>query len=200
MHYFEKFNETFEPVTYRLTLNYRSVTEIVTRAEKMITSVSRAIDFPRMKNETSLRASRVDGGETTDFANPLDCPGLARDAFSWLRDRENENENGNGNGDGPRGASVALLCRTNAAPGSPKSEKGHAGYRERWAVLGLLPALADGLERDAHRAQRSRGRHYRVQPGLHANDQHPGENAQQAVPGPTGHIAGQGHRRFLGYR
>jgi len=107
VHYFRSFKETFALQEYKLKLNYRSVPEIVARAEGMIAKVSGIIGFTRMKSDTKLEAHREGAGLVSNFADTKDCVELIKDAFEYLADDEQVRER-----DG-RGASVALLCRSN---------------------------------------------------------------------------------------
>ncbi len=65
VHYFENFRTTFAPEEYALSLNYRSVPEIVSRANGMIAKVSTRLGFTRMKADMNLAAVRTESGAVT---------------------------------------------------------------------------------------------------------------------------------------
>jgi superfamily II DNA helicase RecQ/superfamily I DNA/RNA helicase len=94
VHYFSEFREALEPDEHKLTLNYRSVPEVVHRANGMIQTVSDKVNFYRMKSEEELVASRTDQGAVEMPFNSSEYAQLASQALN-------------------RGENVAVLCRSN---------------------------------------------------------------------------------------
>lgn len=93
-HYFSKFRESLNPEEHTLTLNYRSVEEIVERSSGMIEKAEEQLGFTRMKAGTELKPDRTDGGRVEMPFDANDCPKLVAQALE-------------------RGGSVAVLCRSN---------------------------------------------------------------------------------------
>jgi len=100
VHYFESYREAFTPEEYALPLNYRSVPEIVSRANGMIAKASERLKFRRMKAKVNLAANRTENGTVTLPFDDKDLEDIVREAM------------GRRNGDG-KGESIAILCRTN---------------------------------------------------------------------------------------
>jgi superfamily II DNA helicase RecQ/superfamily I DNA/RNA helicase len=94
VHYFTQFYEELEPGEHKLTLNYRSVPEVVERTNSMIQTVSERVGFSRMKSEAKLSASRTDQGVIEMPFNPAECIHLAEESLN-------------------RGDAAAILCRSN---------------------------------------------------------------------------------------
>ena len=93
-HYFSAFRDALEPEEHSLTLNYRSVPEIVSRANGMIEKVSEKAGFTRMKGEIVLEAFREERGSVELPLDPVECAEIVRKAL----DQEE---------------SAAVLCRSN---------------------------------------------------------------------------------------
>lgn len=93
-HYFSEFRESLHPEEHTLTLNYRSVPEIVERSSVMIENAAAQVGFPRMKAATVLEAHRTGDGEVEMPFDPGEYPALVTRAL----------DDGN---------SVAVLCRSN---------------------------------------------------------------------------------------
>lgn len=94
VHYFSTFRESLQPEQHQLTLNYRSVPEVVERANGMIAKVSSRVGFSRMKEGNALTAFRTEHGAVVMPLDPAGCTQLAMEALA-------RNEN------------TALLCRSN---------------------------------------------------------------------------------------
>jgi superfamily I DNA/RNA helicase len=94
VHYFSDFRDALEPDEHSLKLNYRSVPEIVDRAEGMIEKVSAKVGFTRMKGDIALEAFREEHGSVELPLDPTTCTELVRDTLG-------------------RDESVAVLCRSN---------------------------------------------------------------------------------------
>ncbi len=93
-HYFAEFREALEPEEHNLTLNYRSVPEVVQRANGMIEKVAAQVGFSRMKGMTKLNASRKEHGLVKMPLDITQYPDLVRES---LERKEN----------------IAALCRSN---------------------------------------------------------------------------------------
>ena len=93
--YFRDFQDAFQPEEHSLTINYRSVPDVVLRANDMIRKVSAAVGFPRIKVTTELNASRQKQGRV-EISSKLYSQylGLVRDSLG-------------------RGENIAILCRSN---------------------------------------------------------------------------------------
>lgn len=92
--YFEDFRKLFKPEEHQLLLNYRSVIEIVDRANSMIEKVSGKVGFSRMKSDSQLTAFRSENGSVEMPFNPDDCTQIVRQCQT-------------------RGGNIAILCRSN---------------------------------------------------------------------------------------
>ena len=67
IHYFQKFASRFKPATHELTLNYRSLPTVVSRANGMIAKMCEEIGFERMKADIELVAVRKGDGRKAGF-------------------------------------------------------------------------------------------------------------------------------------
>ncbi len=93
-HYFSDFRQTLQPVEHHLTLNYRSVSEIVKRANGMIQRAADQVGFSRVKAGVELAASRPDDGIVQMPFDSGDSLALVAQSLG-------------------SGESVAVLCRSN---------------------------------------------------------------------------------------
>lgn len=94
--YFDSFKHEFSPEAHALTVNYRSVPEIVDRANRMIENVPARIGSPRMKSGLALSAHRIEHGETFMPMDQTEYKNAVADALSEKA-----------------GSTVAILCRSN---------------------------------------------------------------------------------------
>lgn len=92
--YFMQFNRDHNPENHQLTVNYRSVSQVVERANGMIAKVAKEIGFLRMKDAINLSANRKEDGNQKDYKKWSEGLQFAIDAFN-------------------RGEEVAVLCRSN---------------------------------------------------------------------------------------
>jgi len=94
VHYFTEFRKSLEPDEHSLTLNYRSVPEIVERTNGMIQRVAAQVGFTRMKARTELAANRTENGIVEMPFDPNGYPKMVIQALEHDK-------------------SVAVLCRSN---------------------------------------------------------------------------------------
>ena len=92
--YFTEFQNSTNAEKHQLTLNYRSVPQIVERSNEMIVNVSKRVGFSRMKQDGILKAYRDEEG-TVEI--PLDVNLLTEIASRAVDKNEN----------------IAVLCRSN---------------------------------------------------------------------------------------
>jgi superfamily I DNA/RNA helicase len=100
VHYFKLYRTTFAPEEHALPLNYRSVPEIVARANGMIAKGSKRLKFSRMKAEMELAAVRTESGAVTLPFDAGTLGDVVRDSME-RRTADGKSE------------SVAILCRSN---------------------------------------------------------------------------------------
>lgn len=93
-HYFAEFRKALEPEEHNLTLNYRSVPEVVQRANGMIEKVATQVGFSRMKGMTKLKSSREERGLVKMPLDITQYPELVHESLK-------------------RGENIAALCRSN---------------------------------------------------------------------------------------
>lgn len=93
-HYFAEFRKALEPEEHILSLNYRSVPEVVQRANGMIEKVAAQVGFSRMKGATRLEAYREDHGLVKMPLDITQYPDLVHESLK-------------------RGENIAVLCRSN---------------------------------------------------------------------------------------
>lgn len=102
-HYFSEFRDSHSPEEYTLTLNYRSVPDIVRRSSDMIERAADQIKFKREKTATQLKPVREEDVKVDmPFNQPIDPPEVWAERARELVTRALE-----------RGESVAVLCRSN---------------------------------------------------------------------------------------
>lgn len=119
VHYFEHFRDQYSPRQFELTINYRSVPPIVSRANGMIAKVSQELKFHRMKSGVDLTAFRQEPGVVEKLAGEQQCRELIDQAFA-------------------QNTSMAVLCRSNRECRKiyESLTGGHGINRERIDLLG----------------------------------------------------------------
>ena len=100
VHYFDKYRQAFTPDLHALPLNYRSVPEIVSRANGMIAKASERLHFTRMKAQTTLAAFRTENGAVT---LPFDANTLGDILLESMSRQASDGKS----------ESIAILCRSN---------------------------------------------------------------------------------------
>jgi len=98
--YFTKYREAFTPEVHEITLNFRSVPEIVSAANTMIKKAKSRIKFRRMKELTQLEPFRTENGEVVRPFNPDTLGDIIQGSISRCKS----------NGESE---TIAILCRSN---------------------------------------------------------------------------------------